>query len=345
MEERHHDGTLEWLERIPKVELHLHLEGAIPLDTLWTLVEKYGGTGDVPSLGALREKFVYRSFPQFIATWSWKNSFIREYEDFTLFSEAVARHLAAQGIRYAECFFSPGDFSRRNLSTSLIAEAIRGGLSKVPEIEVALIADLVRDFGPCRGERTLDEATEVRHLGIIGIGIGGSEQQYPPEAFTRVYKKAERLGFHTTAHAGEAAGAPSIWGALRSLGVERIGHGTRAFEDDDLVRYLGERQVPLELCPLSNVATGVVASLEEHPVARYFRLGLKVTVNTDDPAMFGTSLAGEYRALMRAFGLTREDIRKLILNAIESSWCSRGEKEKRAGEFSLHPSWKEEKGA
>ncbi|MBN1504742.1 MAG: adenosine deaminase [Candidatus Eisenbacteria bacterium] len=309
-----------WLHGMPKLELHLHLEGAIPHNALWQLIQKYGGDPEIPDQEALERKFQYPDFPGFIQTWLWKNTFLREYEDFAFVAEAVARSLAEQNILYAEVFFSPGDFARFGLKTQRIAEAIRAGLAREARVRVALIADLIRDFPPERAARTLAEAAEVKALGIVGVGLGGSEQEFPPEPFAPVYEEARRLGFHTTAHAGEAAGSESVWGALRSLRAERIGHATRAEEDPKLLDYLAEHRIPLELCPVSNIRTGVVGKIEDHPVRRYFDRGLLVTVNTDDPGMFGNSLAGEYRLLEERLGFSHEEIRRLTLNALEASW-------------------------
>jgi len=243
----------EFLGKLPKLELHLHLEGAIPLDALWELVGKYGGRGEVAGRAALEERFRFRDFPHFIETWIWKNGFIREYEDFTFIAEAVARDLAAQNIRYVEAFFSPGDFARHGLDPREITRAVRTGLDRVADrITVSLIADLIRDFGPEQGGFWLEQIAEVKDLGVIGIGIGGSEQTFPPEPYKDVYERARQLGFRTTAHAGEAAGAASIWGAVNVLGVDRIGHGTRAFEDPALLDRLAERRLPIEMCPLSS---------------------------------------------------------------------------------------------
>ncbi len=328
-----------WFDRVPKAELHLHLEGAIPLDALWELVQKYGGDPTIPDIASLQRRFAYRDFPHFIDTWIWKNQFLRSCEDFTFFSEAFARDLARQNIRYAEVFFSPSDFARHGLRTQELASAIRKGLSRVPAVEVMLIADMVRDSGPGRAAITLAEAAEVRDLGIIGIGIGGSEQSFPPEPFQAVYEKARRLGFHTTAHAGEAARPESIWGAIRSLNAERIGHGTRAIEDERLLDTLAERQIPLELCPLSNVRTGVVRSIDDHPARRFFERGLVITINTDDPKMFGNSLAEEYRLLEERLGFSRDDIRALILQAIRASWLPELRKQQMADEFCSDPAW------
>jgi adenosine deaminase len=332
----------EWFDRVPKVELHLHLEGAIPHDTLWELVQKYGGDPALPNLEALQRRFEYRDFAHFIETWIWKNRFLREYEDFTFVAEAVARDLARQNIRYVEAFFSAPDFDRYGLEPQGLAVAIRAGLARVPEIEVALIADLVRDLGPQKASVTLAQVGEVRDQGVIGIGIGGSEQEFPPEPFEKVYETARNLGLHTTAHAGEVAGAPSIWGALRVLRVERVGHGTRAEEDEALLDYLAERQIPLEMCPISNLRTGAITSLAEHPIRRYIKHGIRVTVNTDDPKMFGNSLAQEFLCLEEQMGFSRDEIRSLILQGIWASWLPEKRKQQLAASFRQDPAWEDE---
>jgi adenosine deaminase len=321
------------------VELHLHLEGAIPLPALWTLVQKYGGEPGLDSLDDLQKRFVYRDFPHFIDTWRWKNQFLREYEDFTFIAEAIARDLVQQNVRYAEAFFSPSDFARHKLEPQPLTVAMRAGLRRVPEIEVALIADVVRDSGPEKAAITLAAVNEVKNEGVIGIGIGGSEQRFPPEPFAEVYHRARALGFHTTAHAGEAAGAESIWGAVRSLEVERIGHGTRAFEDPALLDYLSQYPIPIEMCPLSNVRTGVVAKIEEHPIRQYFERGMWVTVNSDDPKMFNNSLAEEYQLLVERLGFSPAELRDLLTNTIRASWLPEVRKQALIQEFETDPIW------
>jgi adenosine deaminase len=307
---------------LPKVEIHLHLEGAIPLPSLWELVRKYGG-GGLADETELEERFRYRDFQQFLSTWMWKNGFIREYDDFTFIAAAVARDLASQNVRYVEAFHSPGDFAMlHGLEPARITEAVRRGLdAEKDRIDVRLIADLTRDFGPDRGMRWLEEIAGDVPMRIVGIGIGGSEQAFPPEPYRDVYREARRLGLRTTAHAGEAAGPASIWGALEALEVDRIGHGTRAVEDPALVRHLKEHQIPIEMCPISNLRTGVVASLKQHPIRALFDEGLLVSVNTDDPRMFHTSMDEEYTALSNELGFTLEEIRKLARNAIDSTWA------------------------
>lgn len=330
---------MSWYERVPKVELHLHLEGAFPVEATWDLVQKYGGDPSLPDIDALRQRFVFRDFPHFIETWIWRNQFLREYEDFTGLSEAVARDLASQNISYAEAFVSPFDYRRHGLKTQELLVAIRKGLNKVTGVEVALVVDLVRDSGPEQAMITLHQVDEVRSQGVIGVGIGGSEQTFPPEPFAEVYWEARRLGLHTSAHAGEAAGAASVWGAIRALHVERIGHGTRAEEDPKLLDYLAETQLPLEMCPLSNLRTGVVRSIDEHPVGRYYRRGLMVTVNSDDPKLFGNSLAEEYQVLVEHHGFSRADVRQVVLNAVRASWLAPERKEELLQRIGSDPSW------
>lgn len=329
----------DWFEALPKVELHVHLEGAIPLPALLDLIEKYGGDPLVPDLGSLERLFAYRSFQQFIETWSWKNGFLREYEDFSHIAELTARELAGQNIRYAELFFSPSLFLRQGLEIQELTRAVASGLSRVPEIEIALIADLVRDYGPRKEEITLEQLKEVRDLGVIGIGIGGSEHAFPPEPFAPLFQRARGFGFRTTAHAGEAAGPKSVRDAVDLLRVDRIGHGTRACEDRELLLRLAARRIPLELCPMSNVRTGVVPALADHPVREFFDRGLIISINTDDPAMFGTTLSEEYRLLERECRFTRKEICDLVELGVESTWLPRERKDSLLSRFRQDLAW------
>jgi adenosine deaminase len=321
------DARQAHFARLPKIELHLHLEGAIPLASLWQLVRKYGGESEVPTLAALASRFQYRDFPHFIDTWVWKNQFLREYEDFTFIASEVARDLASQNVLYAEVFYSPGDYRRVGLDDLRIAEAVRTGLRGVSEISVSLITDLIRDHGPERAEATLDVIREIcGDLGIIGVGIGGSEHLFPPEPFARVYERARAFGLRTTAHAGEVCGPESVWGAIRALRVDRVGHATRAMEDPALLDYLAEHQIPVELCVISNVRTGAVKSVAEHPAREYFERGIPLSVNTDDPKLFNTSLADEFLALHNELGFSVPEIHSLIEQAVRSSWLPDAEK-------------------
>jgi adenosine deaminase len=333
-----------WCARLPKVELHLHLEGAIPIPALWELVQKYGGDPRLPDEASLREYFKFQDFPHFIELWIWKNGFLREYDDFEFFSAAVACSLKAANIQYAEAFFSPGRFKQQGLDTGRMIEAVRAGLDSVTSVEVALIPDLVRDVGPDYAMDVLDELSELQSFGLIGIGLGGSEHDYPAELFTDAYERARERGFHTTAHAGEAAGAESVWGAINKLKVERIGHGIRAIEDPELMRHLSETQIPIEMCPLSNIATGVVDTITNHPIRQFLDQGVLVTVNSDDPAMFGNSLTQDLAALMIDLAFTPDEIRQLLLNGIESSWLVQDRKAEFKDVFTQSSSWRQNPG-
>lgn len=332
---------MDWYHEVPKVELHVHLEGAIPHTALFELIQKYGGDPAVPDIAALTKRFEYRDFGQFIETWAWKNNFLREYEDFSFIAEMTAADMAEQNIRYAEMFFSPSIFARRGLAVQELVRAIQSGFLRIPQIEIALIADLVRDYGPESEIAMLPQLQEVKNLGVIAIGIGGSEHEFPPGPFKPLYEEARRMGFHTNAHAGEASGAQSIWDAIHCLGAERIGHGVRARENGNLIEYLAEHKIPLEMCPGSNVRTGVVRNIYEHPIREYFEEGLVVTVNTDDPKMFQTSLAGEYRQMEQVFGFTKSEICQIILQTIHSSWLPDERKKALAAEFHKERCWRE----
>jgi adenosine deaminase len=201
------------------------------------------------------------------------------------------------------------------------------------------VADLVRDYGPAAAAITLAEVNEVRNLGVIGIGIGGMEKENPPEPFADVYEEARRMGFRTSAHAGEAAGPESVWGAVHTLRVDRIGHATRAAEDERLLDCIAEKRIPLELCPLSNLRTGVVRRIEDHPVRKYFERGLLIAINSDDPKMFGNSLAQEYQLLDERLGFSRDDIRNLIVQGVQATWMPEEKKQRLIVSFRADPAW------
>lgn len=317
---------LDWCAALPKVELHVHLEGALPLEGLWALLERHGGDPHVPDRAALRERLRYRDFRHFLEVWSWKNRFLRTTDDFRLLAGAVARHLAAQGHVHVEAFCSPPDFASTGLSTREIVAALRQGLDEEPRLRVALVVDLVRDAGAERALDTVEEAAACRDLGVVGIGLGGSEADFPARDFRAAFERARALGLRTSCHAGEGDGPRSVWEALDVLGADRIGHAVRAVEDPLLVAELERRQTPLEMCPLSNVRTGVWPALEDHPALAWLRRGLVVSLHTDDPALFHTSLAGEFAA-QRALGAERAEIQAFLAHAARSCWLPLRERE------------------
>lgn len=319
-----------FVRRMPKVELHLHIEGAIPLETLFRLVRRSGREPSIRTLEDLSAKLRYTSFEHFIELWTWKNTFIQDETDFEDIAYEVLRGLSDQNVRHVEATYSPGDYRRKGLATAAITECIIAGKERAYRdfgITCELIVDLIRDHGPEIGMQRLDEVTPYLGRGVIGVGLGGSEQMFPADPYERVYAEARERGFRLTAHAGEVAGAESIWAAITKLGVERIGHGLRAFEDPELIEYLKQKQLPLEMCVVSNLRTGVWQSTASHPIRQYFDRGLKVTVNSDDPAMFGTSISLEYMTLVTELGFTTSEIKCVSLNAIDASFASETDKD------------------
>jgi adenosine deaminase len=325
-----------YIARMPKAELHLHLEGAVPIETLFGFASRAGARSGVASVEDLRARLAYRDFGHFIEMWTWKNTFIQEYADFEVMAYEVLRSLSRENIRYVEAHYSPGDYYMQRLKTEGITESILSGVERARAdfgISCGLIIDLVRDHGPEVGMVRLDEATPYLGKGVIAVGIGGSEQEFPPGVYAGVYREARERGFHLTAHAGEAAGPGSILEAVEALDVERIGHGVRAQEDPEVVALLRAREIPLEMCIISNVRTGVVRSAAEHPVRRYYDGGLVITVNSDDPVMFNTTLTDEYVALAGDLGFSLDEIKQVALNAVRASFLPPDEKRSLLEEF------------
>jgi len=314
------------LQNIPKVELHVHLEGAIPLPALRELVIKYSGKHS-KDLQTVEQKFRYRDFSHFIRTWSWIGTFIREYEDYRFIAESVAKNLKAQNILYAEILYSPSRDSAKHLQPQKITEAVLDGFGHHATcITLRLIADMIRDNGPNEAMMLLNQLREVKDMGIMGIGMGGSEQLHPLDPYKEVFQTARAYGFHTTVHAGESGRVEHIWQALNLLQVDRIAHALMAGENERLMEVLKKKQIPLEMCPTSNVKTGVIEKIQDHPIRAYYQQGLNVCINTDDPALFQTSLADEYQTLISELDFKLIDIKTLIENAIHSAWCTHAEK-------------------
>jgi adenosine deaminase len=315
---------------MPKVEIHLHLEGAFTFEFLYKLVLKYGGDSEINCIDDIRNKFEFKDFTHFINTWFWKNKFFRTPEDFEESTYETIKNLSKQNVVYAEVFFSPWDFTGSGLKMESIADATISGIRKAERdypIKIGLIADLVRDHGAGTSMQRLDEITPFLNKGVIGIGLGGSEAKYPPILFKDTFIEAKKRGFRTTVHAGEAAGADSVWVAIKELGAERIGHGVRAIEDPELVKYLREKQTPLEICVTSNLKTKVFASLAEHPFPHFYKEGLMVTVNSDDPPMFGSNITDELLILHSKLDYSLVDLCIFTKNAADASFLDKENKD------------------
>jgi adenosine deaminase len=336
------DNIEQFILEIPKVELHLHIEGAIPLETLFDFIQRRGRESSIKNLDDLRKKLNYTDFAHFIDLWVWKNTFIKEEKDFEEIAYQVLCNLSKQNVKYVEAHYAPGDYWRQGLSEQGITECLIKGKKRARDdfgIGCELILDICRDNGPEKGMERLNTLTPYLGKGLIGIGLGGSEQTFPADPYADVYKEARERGFRLTAHAGEAAGHESIWAVIEKLGVERIGHGVRAYEDPRLVSLLKQKQIPLEICVISNVRTGVCDSIETHPIKKYFEQGLMVTVNSDDPVMFNTTISQEYLVLVKKLGFTINDLKCLSMNGIKASFMS--DKDKQLMEHQFEKEWQQ----
>ena len=342
--------TSDFITRLPKAELHLHLEGSVDPLTLSQLSEKHhtpfpwASNRYKPLPNSHRPLTVseaaalydYTDFTGFLMAFKAVTERLRDPEDFELITYRLVEKLAAQGCLHAEVFVSVGVIFWRGQEFDPLFEGMeRGRLRAEKDFGITLywIFDAVRHFGPEEGEKVLAKAIYLRSEGhplartghnqagsVIGIGIGGDERIAAPELFEQVYAKAARAGLRLSVHAGESTGPPSIYGALDALKAERLGHALHAADDPALVARLVREQVPLELCITSNLRTGCCPELAAHPLRRYFEAGAMVTLNTDDPEMFQTTLAGEYQLAQDAFGFTNEELCQLAANSFRASW-------------------------
>jgi adenosine deaminase len=315
--------------KIPKVELHVHLEGAIPLPTLLGFIRRAGTEPDVRTVDELRARLSYPDFQGFLDTWVWKNTFITAVEDFGGMAYDALADLHAQNVPYVEMHYSPGDYRDRGFTVAEITEAVLAGAARARDdvgIRCALIADLLWGADVEKSWRWMEEATPYLGRGVVAVGMGGCEGKSPAREYAELYREARRRGFRLTAHAGEALGPESVRAVIDELDVERIGHGVRAVEDTTLLELLKERRIPLDVCVSSNVKTGVYPSAAAHPVRSLFEAGVTVTVNSDDPTMFHTTLSDEYLILMRDLGFSAEELRTLSLNGVDASFLPEEEK-------------------
>ena len=295
----------------PKAELHLHLEGSVEPQTIQELQPHL-------SLDEIQAIYRFTDFQGFLQSFKWVVERLSTPEDYALITRRLLERLQAQGVRYAEITLSAGVVLWKGQEFAPIYDAVRETARESP-IEVYWILDAVRHFGPQPAMRVAELAAERVDDGVAALGIGGDEQRGPAQWFGEVYRFAKSAGLALTAHAGETAGPASIRAALE-IGAQRIGHGVRAIEDADLLRVLRERKIPLEVCITSNVMTGAAACLEAHPVRRLYDAGVPITLNTDDPAMFQTTLCGEYDLAARQFGFSEAELKEIAENAFRYSF-------------------------
>jgi len=318
-----------WLASAPKVELHIHLEGGMRLETVRELASKYDPGSAIGSPEWVAKAFDFRSFAGFLEALTPITKFcIRSPRDYERIADELFEDLASQNVKYAEVSFSPTP-RLEYMTFAEMAEAIdlaRERAERKGLIKIGLIAGLNRSYGPERAMELVKAAIENRHRGIVGLDLHGDEINWPPELFKESFQLAREEGLGTIAHAGEAVGADSIWGAVKVLGVSRVEHGIQAIGDGSLMEYLRQHKITLDICPTSNIKTGVVASWDEHPIRRLFDAGVKVTVNSDDPLPFQTTITQELKIAVDEFGFTKDEIRQVTLNAVDGSFLPSSEK-------------------
>jgi adenosine deaminase/aminodeoxyfutalosine deaminase len=305
---------------LPKAELHLHLEGSIEPSTLLELRQRHGMEG--ASLPEVEQLYNYKDFAGFLSAFKDVTGHLQTAEDYELITYRLMERLKAQNVLHAEVIVSVGVCLWRKHDFSAVFEGLERGRQRGEKdfgVSVLWIFDAIRQFGAEKAQSVLDLGVKFRDRNVVAFGIGGDEAAGPPEWFTGVYQRAAEHGLHLTAHAGESVGPDSIWGAL-NLKAERIGHGLTAGQDPELIEELASRQVPIEICVTSNLRTACCTEVSQHPVRRYFDQGLMLTLNSDDPAMFRTSLVGEYALVQEAFGFTDEHLRELARNSFEASF-------------------------
>jgi aminodeoxyfutalosine deaminase len=315
--------VVDWLRRLPKVELHLHLEGTIQPETLLELSRRHDAEPLTPE--AAKKLYVYENFLGFMDSFKAVSARLKGPDDYELITYNMVRDLAAQGVVHAEVYISFGIiFYWKNAEVEPYVEAIERGRARGEKdfgTTVYWLIDAVRHFGPEEAAKVFRKAAELRRLypSIVGIGIGGDEARGSADLFRESYGEAKEAGLRLTAHAGETMGPESIWAAI-NIGAERVGHALSAQHDAELLEVLGEKQIPLELNVTSNIRTGCCRAFDEHPVKMYFESGLMVTINSDDPPMFGSNLLEEYVLVQERFEFSLEQMRELAANAVEASF-------------------------
>jgi adenosine deaminase len=328
------DARLErFIRQMPKVELHLHLEGTVRPTTLMELARHHGVKLPVSNLDELAQWFHFRSFRHFLDIWLAVLGCLRTAADFARITRELGETAAAQRVRYLEAIFTPATHERyKGMTHDEVWAGIREGARSAQrdlDVQMRFIVDVPRNRRP--GDDGTVEATVAWAIahgddGIVALGLGGSERDNPPELFTDLFRHAKAHGLRVYPHAGETEGPESIWGAIRALDADRIAHGVRAVDDPGLLAHLAGKGIACDVCPTSNVRLGVYPSLVEHPIRRLLAAGVRVTLNSDDPALFQTTLTDELLAVARTHGLTAAELATLVRTAVDVSFTTTDEK-------------------
>ena len=314
----HLDGLIT---ELPKAELHLHIEGTLEPEMMFELAKRNNVELPYPNVEAVRAAYQFTDLQSFLDIYYRGAAVLQTEGDFAGLMADYLDRAIVDGVTRAEVFFDPQSHTERGVAFGTVIEGFaQARRAYAGRIETDLILCFLRHL-PEESALASLAAAEPYLDQIIAVGLDSSEVGYPPEDFERVFARARAMGLRAVAHAGEEGPPEYVWGALDALGAERIDHGIRALEDPDLVRRLVDEQIPLTVCPQSNLKLKVVSNLGEHPLRRMLDLGLNVSINSDDPAYFGAYLADNYRHVAAAHRLGAEEITRLARNSIESSFA------------------------
>lgn len=342
---------IEFIQALPKAELHIHLEGAIEPETVLQLAQRHNMLERLPAadVAGLRKWFTFTGFDNFVGIYLTIQDLLRTPDDFALIAYQLGADMAKQNIRYREATFTPYthvNYQDKGLNIEDVLEGLERGRQQAKDefgVEIRWVFDIHRNlpyqlsggdgFNPEPADLTLEYALAGMPYGVIGLGIGGSEVGAPPEDFESVFTKAKLNGLLSLPHAGETEGPASVWGSVRQLQADRIGHGVRSIEDPTLLQHLADYQIPLEVNPTSNLQLHVYESIEEHPFKKLDEMEIPVTINSDDPPLFNSNLSQEYLLVAESFGYTNEDLIRLARRAFLVSGLELEVLEKLLAEF------------
>lgn len=318
---------------IPKTEIHLHLEGMASVDTIWSLFKKH--KLEIPGISSREDiikRFQVKNLNDFIDLFlNVIQNCYREEIDLTLQIQDARDYLKRNNIIYTEVFFAPSKFLMNGFSFDVMMEYLDQGAQKIKKedgIDIKFLIDVSRSFGPKNAFNNLNLILKHKKPSIIGIGLGGAESKGPAKDYKKVFKLARNAGLRVVAHAGEDVGPESIWSSIKDLKVSRIGHGISAIQDKKLMDYLKKTQMPLEICPMSNIFTKkYVSSYKDHPIRKFYDHGMYVTVNTDDPTIFGMELIDEYMNLLDNDIFSLTEIFDLLKNNLYATFLTRPEQD------------------
>jgi adenine deaminase len=322
----HHMDSL--IRRLPKCELHIHIEGSLEPELMFALARRNGIKLPYASVDAVREAYQFRQLQDFLDIYYRGMSVLVTEQDFYDLAWAYLKRAREDNVRHVEMFFDPQGHTARGIAFSVVVGGLHRAIVDARRelgVQASLIMCFLRHLDEADAEKTLDRALAFRDK-IVGVGLDSTEVGHPPSKFARVFRRARDAGFFLTAHAGEEGPATYVWEALDLLGVGRIDHGNRALDDDALVGRLVRERVALTVCPLSNLRLRVVDDLSHHPLRRMMDKGLLVTINSDDPAYFGGYVNENYRAVSQALGLRPDEIAATVRNGIGASLMTAAEK-------------------